>query len=121
MLLEIVSAFLGIGGGPLNVSLLFFLFSMDEKEAAKNSIFIILLLQAPSLLSTLAQHNIPSFAPHHFILMVTGGSGVRCLLGSSIGKRLDNYAVGKILIGLIFLIITINIYNVICFGMDAFM
>lgn len=120
MLLGIVSTFLGIGGGPLNVSLLFFLFSMDAKEAAKNSIFIILLSQAASLLSALAQHNIPSFAPHHFILMAAGGVA-GALLGSSIGKRMDNHAVEKILTGLILLIIVINIYNVICFGMDAVM
>lgn len=39
LLLGLLSAFLGIGGGPYNVAILLFLFSMTAKEAAKNSLY----------------------------------------------------------------------------------
>ena len=41
MLLGIFSSFLGIGGGPINLVVLFFFFSMSTKEAAQSSLYII--------------------------------------------------------------------------------
>ncbi|MCI9224746.1 MAG: sulfite exporter TauE/SafE family protein [Acutalibacter sp.] len=114
--LGIVSAFLGIGGGPLNVALLFFCFSMDAKEAAKNSIFIILFSQAASLFSALAQHNVPEFVWYHLVLMAAGGIG-GALLGAALSKKMDNRAVERLLLGLMIVIIGINIYNVVVYGM----
>lgn len=71
--LGVVSAFLGIGGGPLNVALLFFFFSMEAKEAAKNSIFIILFSQTASLISALVQGSVPDFAWPDLLSMMAGG------------------------------------------------
>ena len=45
MLLGLISSFLGIGGGPVNLIVLFFFFSMNIKTAAENSIYIILFSQ----------------------------------------------------------------------------
>lgn len=39
--LGVCSSFLGIGGGPLNLVVLYYFFSMQKKEAAQNSLFII--------------------------------------------------------------------------------
>lgn len=114
--LGVVSAFLGIGGGPLNVALLFFFFSMDAKTAAKNSIFIILFSQAASLLSALAQQTVPEFVWYHLALMAAGGVG-GALLGASISKKIDNKAVERLLLALMLVIIGINIYNVVVYGM----
>lgn len=116
--LGVVSAFLGIGGGPLNVALLFFFFSMDAKEAAKNSIFIIMLSQTASIASALACHNVPQFAWYHLALMAAGGVG-GALLGAVISRRLDNRAVERLLLGLMLVIIGINICNVVVYGMAA--
>ena len=52
--LGMMSAFLGIGGGPINLVVLFFFFSMDTKTAAQNSLYIILISQFVSLLATVA-------------------------------------------------------------------
>ena len=43
--LGVISSFLGIGGGTSNVAVLFFFFSMEAKEAAKNSLYIIIFSQ----------------------------------------------------------------------------
>ena len=113
--LGVVSAFLGIGGGPLNVALLFFLFSMDAKEAAKNSIFIILFSQAASLISALAQQNVPEFQWIHLLLMAAGGIG-GALLGAGVGRRMDSRAVERLLMALMLAIIGINLYNTLRFA-----
>lgn len=116
VVLGVVSAFLGIGGGPMNVALLFFFFSMDAKEAAENSIFIIMFSQAASLLSALAKQNVPEFVWYHLVLMAAGGVG-GALLGAAISKKLDNKAVERLLLILMLVIIGINIYNVAVYGM----
>ncbi len=116
--LGVVSSFLGIGGGPLNVALLFFFFSMDAKDAAKNSIFIILFSQTASLLSAVTQQNVPEFVWYHLALMAAGGIG-GALIGSALSKKMDNRAVERLLLGLMLVIIGINVYNVIVYGMAA--
>lgn len=114
--LGVVSAFLGIGGGPLNIALLFFFFSMDAKEAAKNSIFIIMFSQLAGLITTLAQNHVPEFSWYHLTLMAAGGIG-GALLGAAISKKMNNKAVERLLMLLILMIIGINICNVLFFGM----
>jgi len=68
-----IASFLGIGGGPVNLAVLYIFFSMDPKTAALNSIFIIFFSQTANLLFTLAGGNIPPFPPQVLILMVLGG------------------------------------------------
>ena len=57
LVLGLMSSFLGIGGGPINLVVLFYFFSMETKTAAQNSLYIILFSQITSLLTTL----IPGF------------------------------------------------------------
>ncbi|WP_066541316.1 sulfite exporter TauE/SafE family protein [Acutalibacter muris] len=113
--LGMVSSFLGIGGGPMNVALLFLLFSMDAKTAAKNSIFIILFSQAASLASALCQQNVPYFAWHQLTLMVAGGVG-GALLGAAMSRRMDNRAVERLLMALMLIILIVNGYNIFHFA-----
>src|SRR5699024_9365796 len=47
--LGVLAAFLGIGGGPFNVAILALCFSMNAKESALNSIFIIFFSQLSAL------------------------------------------------------------------------
>lgn len=116
--LGVVSAFLGIGGGPLNVAFLFFFFSMEAKEAAKNSIFIILFSQAASLLSALCQRNVPEFAWSQLLMMAAGGVG-GALLGAATSKKLDDKGVERLLLALMLGIMGINLYNVAVYGVGA--
>ena len=51
--LGVMSSFLGIGGGPINLVVLYFFFSMGTKMAAQNSLFIILCSQATSTVTSL--------------------------------------------------------------------
>ena len=58
-ILGVMSSFLGIGGGPINLVVLYFFFSMTTKTAAQNSLYIILFSQATSFLSTVVTGSVP--------------------------------------------------------------
>ena len=109
LLLGIMSSFLGIGGGPINLVVLGYLFSMDSKTAAANSLYIILFSQLASFISTLIT-GVPEFQPVALAVMVAGGIGGG-IVGRSLNKKMDNRAVDKLFICLMALIIGICVYN----------
>lgn len=108
--LGVMSSFLGIGGGPINLVVLGYCFGMDTKTAAANSLYIILFSQLASLLATLVTASVPEFRPLALALMVAGGIGGG-IVGRSLNKRMDNKAVDKLFICLMVLIVLICGYN----------
>ena len=111
VVLGIFSSFLGIGGGPINLVVLFYFFSMDTKTAAQNSLYIILFSQITSLINTLVTRTVPEFTILLLVLMVIGGIlGGFC--GRIINKRIDTRVVDKLFIFLMVVIILINVYNI---------
>lgn len=110
LVLGVMSSFLGIGGGPINLVVLFYFFGMETKTAAQNSLYIILFSQAASLLTTLATHSVPEFAWSALALMVCGGIGGG-MAGRAVNKRIDSAAVDRLFIGLMVVIIFISIFN----------
>ena len=109
--LGIISSFLGIGGGTSNVAILFFFFSMEAKEAAKNSLYIIIFSQISSIVSAIMTASVPEFSWINLLSMMVGGIG-GALVGAAISKRIDNKGVEKILKILLMVIIAIDFYNV---------
>ena len=107
--LGIMSSFLGIGGGPINLVVLGFCFSMDTKTAAANSLYIILFSQIASLIATLIS-GVPEFRVMALVLMAAGGIGGG-IVGRSLNRKMDNRAVDKLFIGLMVLIVAICVYN----------
>ncbi len=111
MLLGIMSSFLGIGGGPINLVVLFFLFSMSTKEAALYSIFIIFFSQLSSLLSMILTKTVPEFQTVHLLLMI--GCGVAGgYTGSWFNKKLNDDQVSRLFMFVLVLIIFTCIYNI---------
>lgn len=105
-----IASFLGIGGGPINIALLYLLFSMNSKEAALNSIFIIFLSQSASLIFTAARSLIPAFDPVHLAMMVAGGvSGA--LLGSFITRKVSLRGVDTVFGAVLIIILTMSTLN----------
>ncbi|MEG0689201.1 MAG: sulfite exporter TauE/SafE family protein [Hungatella sp.] len=111
LVLGICSSFLGIGGGPINLVVLFFFFSMDTKVAAQNSLYIILFSQITSLINTLVTKTVPEFSWMLLILMVGGGI-LGGIAGRVINKKMNTDRVNKLFIGLMVIIILLNIYNI---------
>ncbi len=109
--LGMISSFLGIGGGPMNLVVLYYFFSMSSKVAAQNSLFIIFCSQLVSLISTLVGHTVPNdLVPANLIVMIIGGIA-GALLGGYFNKKMDDKMVDKLLMGVFTLILIINIYN----------
>lgn len=111
LVLGLMSAFLGIGGGPINLVVLFFFFSMETKQAARNSLYIILISQTTSLLTTLITGSVPPFQWSSLILMVCGGIGGG-IAGRALNRRMEDRAVDRLFIGLMAVIICISVFNV---------
>ncbi len=111
IILGIMSSFLSIGGGPINLVVLFYFFSMTSKQAAMYSIYIIMFSQISSLFVTVVRGKTPAFELPILLLMIGCGI-VGGLVGSKINKRIDNKTVDRLFIGLMAVIIVINIFNI---------
>lgn len=111
VVLGILSSFLGIGGGPINLVVLFFFFSMPTKAAAENSLYIIFFSQIASLLSSAVSGSIPEFKISMLLLMAAGGIGGG-IAGRIINKRISDELVNRLFIGLMVVILFINLYNI---------
>ena len=108
--LGVMSSFLGIGGGPINLVVLFYFFGMDTKTAAANSLYIILFSQLASVLATIVTREVPPFQWTALLLMVAGGIGGG-VAGRALNRRMDEKMVDKLFIGLMAVIIGISVYN----------
>ena len=112
--LGILSSFLGIGGGPINLVVLFYFFSMNTKTAAENSLYVILFSQIASLLMTLVTGKVPE-VPLTLLIMMVGGGIAGGICGRAINKKIEENTVNKLFIALMAVIILINVYNIIKF------
>lgn len=77
-----LAAFLGIGGGPVNVAALKLLFGLEEREQVFGSLFIILFAQGSKLISLAITGSAFSTIALP-VLMIIGG-----MLGGSIGSSM---------------------------------
>ena len=112
LFLGLMSSFLGIGGGPINIMILSFFFSMDTKTCALNSLYIIFFSQTVSLLSNIVMKDIPSFEPLLLVMMmVCAVAGATA--GRALSKKMDEHKVDVMFMGMLILITAISIYN--CF------
>ncbi len=111
-MLGTVSSFLGIGGGPINIAVLYYFFSMSPKVTAKNSLFIILLSQITSLGTTFVTASVPDVSLPTLALMCTGGV-VGAIVGGKIDKIMDDDITEKFFMVVLTLLILLNVYNVV--------
>ena len=116
VILGVMSSFLGIGGGPINLVVLAYFFSMGTKEAALSSLYIIMFSQITSLVQTVATGTLPDVEITYFLGMVIGGI-LGGTLGSKVNKKIDEEGVNKLFIILMIVIIGINIYNAFKFAL----
>ncbi|MFB1052235.1 TSUP family transporter [Paraliobacillus sp. JSM ZJ581] len=111
IVLGLLSSFLGIGGGPLNVAVLSLLFSMNAKNATFNSIFIIFFSQLSALMLAGMTTNISDYDLVMLPYMIAGGI-IGGLVGTNFVHKLTNKQIEKIFNIAILTILFINMYNV---------
>ena len=107
-----LGSFLGIGGGPFNVVILFIFFSMKTKQAAENSIYIILISQISGLIIQCFTGAIPEFS-----FLILTGMMVCGVLGSEIGsivnRRISEQIATSLFEGIMLVVMLLCVYNVI--------
>jgi len=108
--LGVLSSFLGIGGGPMNLAVLYYFFSMDTKQAAINSILVILLSQLASLGATLVTGTVPAFDWGVLAAMASAGI-LGGLLSAKLQKKLSSEKVDVMFQILLIIILIICVYN----------
>lgn len=110
LLLGLLGAFLGIGGGPFNVAVLCYFFSMPTKKATQNSLLIVLFSQLSSTLQTVFTAGAPQL--DHIILL---GMMIVAVAASEVGRRIhrrmDERQATLCLEGAMILIMGISVYN----------
>ena len=114
LLLGMCSSFLGIGGGPMNLAVLYYFFSMSTKQAAVNSILIILLSQTMSLIVTLVTGSVPAFELPMLAAMVCAGV-IGGFVSARLHKKLSAQTTDKLFCALLVLILLICGYNAVRF------
>lgn len=112
LMLGLMSAFLGIGGGPINTAFLVLLFSFTLKESAVYSIAIIFFSQLSQLI-TIFIHN--QFKPYKeylpIILAAMAVSVIGGIIGSRLNKKLSNRVITVIFSVVLSVVAVINVYN----------
>ncbi|WP_085830951.1 sulfite exporter TauE/SafE family protein [Collinsella vaginalis] len=112
LLLGVMSSFLGIGGGPINLVVLMYLFGMRTKEAAANSLFIILLSQLTNTILMVMTVDLTVVDAVLVVGMITAG-----LAGGAVGHRINAHIeerhVDMLFRGLLVVIMAICCYNVV--------
>lgn len=95
LFLGAISIFLGIGGGPLNVSLLVIVFGYTMKEASIYSIATVFFSQLTKIITILVSQQYLQFdlslVPWLILVGVSGG-----YIGTQINQRISNAAIVKI-------------------------
>ena len=111
LFLGTLGAFLGVGGGPFNMAVLFFFFSMPAKTAAKNSLYIILISQLAAILFTVFSGEVPAVEVSLLLLMIGFG-----ILGSEAGSRIGSSLSEKrtltLFLWVMVLVMGICLYNI---------
>ncbi|MEH2931172.1 sulfite exporter TauE/SafE family protein [Candidatus Ventrimonas sp. KK005] len=114
-----LSSFVGIGGGPMNLAVLYFFLSMPTKTAAQNSLYMILISQIASLIVTFLKGSVPEALyqdvdPGLWIMligmMICGVYGG--IIGKKINKKIPTSTVDKLFIILIFVIMGLCVWNI---------
>lgn len=110
--LGICSSFLGIGGGPINVALIIYLFSVSTKTATICSLITILFAQISKLTTVALTTGFAEFdlsiAPLMIIGAILGG-----FIGAGLNKKYSEKTVEKAFKGVQLLVLGITIFNIV--------
>lgn len=115
IVLGFLSSFLGIGGGPFNIMFLYLFFTMNTKEAAQNSLYIILFSQLTSILSSILNFETLEDINIIFLIVMVLAGILGGIIGRIIYKKIDANKITALFITLLFVIMSISIYNFIRF------
>lgn len=112
LLLGLMSAFLGIGGGPINTAFLVLLFSFTVKESAVYSVAIIFFSQLSQLITIFINNQFEPYKEYTpIILSAMAISVIGGIIGSKLNRKLSDKTITTIFSVVLSIVAVINIYN----------
>lgn len=112
ILLGTIAAFLGIGGGPINVAILCMLLGFNTKDAAVISIFIILFSQLSKLVLIYFDTEFVIYKLTMLWFMIPGGI-LGGIIGSKLNRKLRDNHINIVFKIMLVFIIVLNFCNAI--------
>lgn len=112
MSLGIISTFIGIGGGPINIVVLILFFSLDTKSATVNSLVLIIFSQFSKLLNVSITQGLASFDLSMLIYMIPAGI-IGGIVGSTLNRKLNQKHITRVFNCVLIFIISITAFNII--------
>ncbi len=112
LMLGLMSAFLGIGGGPINTTFLVLLFSFTLKESAVYSVAIIFFSQLSQLITIFINNQFQPYKEYFPIVLIgMAVSVIGGIIGSKLNKKLSNKVITVIFSVVLSVVAVINVYN----------
>ncbi len=112
LLLGLMSAFLGIGGGPINTAFLVLLFSFTVKESAVYSVAIIFFSQLSQLITIFINNQFEPYKEYTpIVLSAMAVSVIGGIIGSKLNRKLSDKTITTIFSVVLSIVAVINIYN----------
>lgn len=108
--LGFISAFIGIGGGPINVAAYMILYGVDIKEASVLSLATILFAQSSNLMTTQINGGFIRFDVK-ILKLVIPSALVGASIGTKLNKVLKESSIQSIFMGTLIFLIILNTYN----------
>ena len=110
------AAFLGIGGGPINVAVFMLLFSMEAKDSAVYSIAVIFFSQSTKLISVLYSNGISAYS-HQWktLLFILPAAILGGIIGAEFNKKSDNKTIKTVFSICMLLLVCLNVYNAVSY------
>ena len=111
--LGVFSAFLGIGGGPINVAVLILFFGFEIRTAVICSLISVLVCQTAKLITISCRFGIEAFNIKILAFVVFAGV-ISAICGRMINKKLSDKAVNRVYTAIQFVVIimcSINIFR----------
>ena len=110
LVLGLTAAFLGIGGGPINVAVLTILFSFTMRDAAVYSVAIIFFSQLSNLITTYVNTGFHSLDPKYLIVIVPcaviGG-----LVGAGLNRKCNEKTIKTVFTVAVSAVCALSLYN----------
>jgi len=112
LFMGMVSAFLGIGGGPINIMIISYFLGMESKTTSLYSIYVICLSQLASLLISIVTKSVPQVPIAILITMASGGV-IGGLMGSAVYQDMNNSQVDKLFRVILISVMLLSLFHLV--------
>lgn len=116
VVLGVISSFLGVGGGPMNVAVIMFLFGYSMKSTAICSLIIIIFSQATKLITMTIEQGFGIYNIDILIFVVIAGV-CGALIGRFLSKKISEKGVKVCFLCAQIVIVALCIYNIVKYSL----